>query len=167
MLGELVRCIAIDFGSSKYGFAVLEGSLRLIDWGQRRMNYRRPRVLTKGFNELADRYPPDFLVVKRHQEHGSLPARGAIDLLAEHALESGIGIRRVSRQDLRRAFPTVKPLTKHEMAIAVAGMFPELTERLPEPQQRWQSEDARHSLFQAVAIGFAALYEKERQQLKQ
>ena len=167
MLGELVRCVAIDFGSSRYGFAVLEGSLRLIDWGQRRMNYGRPKVLRRGFDELADRYPPDLLVVKRHQERGSLPARGAIDLLAEHALESGIGVRRVSKQDLRRAFPTVRPLTKYEMAVAVSGMFPELSERLPKPQQRWQSEDVRHSLFQAVAIGFAALYEEERQQLKQ
>jgi hypothetical protein len=45
--------------------------------------------------------------------------------------------------------------TKHQIAVVIAGKFPELAPRLPPVRKPWMTEDARMAIFDAVALALA------------
>ena len=47
--------------------------------------------------------------------------------------------------------------TKHEIALAIAQAFPELTSRLPRKRRPWMSEDESMNVFDAVALALTVL----------
>ncbi len=166
MAGGLTRVLAIDVRSQKFGWAVLEGSERLIDWGMKSLSYGDWDDLNGSLKRLIERFDPDLLVVKRYRSHGSNKARQAVEVLVEHALKNEVGFRRVSRKDVQEQFRGVEPFTKYEVALAVSRVFPELSDRLPRIKKTWRREDDRISIFEAVAIATTQLSIEEREQFK-
>ncbi len=61
----------------------------------------------------------------------------------------------VSRPQVEEAFGD--PANKHEIARAVAELFPELSHRLPPRRKAWMSEDERMGIFDAASFALTVL----------
>ena len=101
---------------------------------------------------LIDRYQPDVIVIedatrKNSRRHERI--RILYKLIAEHAKTKRIAVFRFTQGAMHAHFGAH---TKYAVAEAVAGEFPMLAPRLPPKRKAWMSEDARQSLFDAVAL---------------
>ncbi len=56
------RILAIDPASRGFGFAVLEGPRRLIDWGVKSARVDKDKRCLKLIEDLIERYEPDVIV---------------------------------------------------------------------------------------------------------
>jgi Holliday junction resolvasome RuvABC endonuclease subunit len=152
------RVLAVDPCSRGFGFAVLEGPNRLIDWGVKDTKTDKNRRALKLIAELIERYQPSASVVEDYEGKGSRRRRriqGLINDISKLAAKRKIKVRSFSRVKVKQAFSESGPRNKYEIAMAIANRFPELAPRLPRFRKPWMSEDYRMSIFDAVALGLA------------
>lgn len=151
-----LRVLAIDPSTRGFGFAVLEGLDKLVDWETRSARQNKNRQCLKKVGELLDYYQPDVLVVENCAAKGSrrcARVRRLIEAICEHAIRRKIRVRRVSCRQIQLAFAEFGAETKHEIATAIAERFPELAPHLPPLRKAWMSEDHAMSVFDAAAMG--------------
>ena len=163
------RVLAIDPTTKGFGFAVLEGPARLVDWGVREMQGEsRDRSMTQ-VADLINRYWPDVVVLEDHRDRSSrrcLRIRKLIRAIGRLAARKGVQVLSVSRAAIRRTFSECGARTKHQIAAAVAKRLPELTPRLPRPRKPWMSEDYRMAIFDAVALALT-FFDSSRRRTEQ
>lgn len=149
--------LALDTTSEGFAFAVLQGSETLLDWACSEVSTKKPEVWHARVEKLIARYTPDLLVLPDVEDsrRGAWAKRFtlAVESLAN---ENGITVRRVSRRSVQERF-AASGATKHEIALAIAHLFPELASRLPPKRKPWMSEDKRMSIFDAVSFALVAL----------
>ena len=153
-----IRVLAIDPSTRGFGFAVLEGPERLIDWGVKETKANKNAKSLKLIEDLIDRYQPTVLVVEDYDGKGSRRCgriQGLINDISKLALKRKVKVRRVSRVKVKQVFSESGAKNKYEIAVAIANRFPELAPRLPRFRKPWMSEDYRMSIFDAVAFGIA------------
>ena len=153
------RLLAIDPTTRGFAYASFEGPRRLIDWGsvQVRGDKRTGSLVRAG--ELMDRLRVAVLVVEDPKDPRSRRATRVRQLLfamEREAKRRGVSIRRISREEVRRAFRS-SGTTKHEIALRIAEDLPELAPRLPRKRKPWESEAERMSIFDAAAFALTAL----------
>jgi len=151
-----IRVLAIDPSTRGFGFAVLEGPNRLIDWGVKETKTDKKKRSLKLIAELMERYQPKVFVVEDYGGNGSRRCQRVGELIkdiSKMALKRGIRVKSISRLKLKQAFSESGASNKHEIAVTIAKRFPELTPRLPRFRKPWMSEDYRMSIFDAVAFG--------------
>jgi hypothetical protein len=150
-----LRVLALDPSIKGLGFAVMEGSDHLIDWGLKIVRGDKNRECLKQVAGLIGLYSPDVILVEDH-EHGSsrrgLRVRHLLKSILVLASKKKVRVRRVSRSAVKKALSQDSALTKHETAIEIAKRFPELAPRLPRLRKPWMSEDERMSIFDAIAL---------------
>lgn len=157
---EELRVIAIDPVSRGFGWAVLEGPHRLIDWGVKYSSGGHRNAWLQGLAELLDHFDPQLLVVEDTAASGTRRCARVQKLIARALrLATALHIRvcRVPRQKVREVFTGLGASTKHEVAATIAKRFPELDPRLPPLRKPWMSEDDRMSIFDALAFALTAL----------
>lgn len=165
-----IRVLAIDPTSQGFGFAVLEGPDRLVDWGVKHVrgerNYRNRRCLEQ-VSRLIAWYQPDVLAV----EHTGVKscrrrsrARRLIEGFVGLASVQNLRTRRVSRRKVQECFSRTVSATKYQIAQAIAQRFPELEYSLPPVRKPWMSEDERMGIFDAVTFGYASYESLRREQ---
>src|SRR2546426_11362669 len=91
-----IRVLAIDPSTRGFGFAVLEGPNRLIDWGVKETKKNKKARSLKLIEELMDRYQPSVIVVEDYAEKGSRRCRriqGLINDISKLELKKKIRIR--------------------------------------------------------------------------
>ncbi len=140
------RVLAIDPSTRGFGFAALEGSDRLIDWGVKETRNDKNRRSLKLIPELIEQYEPSVLVVEDHAGKDSRRCRRVtqlIDNISEIAQKRGVKVKRISRAEVKQVFSEVCAQTKQQIASAIAKRFPELAPRLPRFRKPWMSEDYR------------------------
>src|SRR6266404_57713 len=150
-----IRILAIDPSTRGFGFAVLEGSSRLIDWGVKETKTDKKRRSLKLISDLIEQYEPTVLVLENYAGKGSRRCRrvtGLIDEIRELVLKRKVKVKSFSRAEVKKAFSESGASNKYEIAIAIAKRFPELAPRLPRFRKPWMSEDYRMSIFDAVAL---------------
>src|SRR6266511_3133799 len=150
--------LAIDPSTRGFGFAVLEGPNRLIDWGVKETKTDKKRKTLELIDDLIERYQPSVVVVEDYAAKSSRRCRRIaelIDEIARLALQRKIKVKRFSRGNVRKAFAESAATTKQEIATAIANRFPELTPRVPRYRKPWMSEDYRMSIFDAAALAVA------------
>jgi Holliday junction resolvasome RuvABC endonuclease subunit len=150
-----IRVLSIDPSTRGFGFAVLEGPDRLIDWGVKETrtdkNYRSLKLIV----ELIDQYEPNVLVLEDYAGKGARRCRRVVELIddiSNLAMKRKVKIRTFARAEITKKFAETGAQTKYEIAIAIANRFPELAPRLPRFRKPWMSEDYRMSIFDAVAL---------------
>jgi Holliday junction resolvasome RuvABC endonuclease subunit len=151
-----MRIIAIDPSTRGFGFAVLEGPSRLIDWGVKETKTDKKGRALKWTAELIERYQPSVLVLEDYAGKGSRRCRRVtelIDEISQLARRKTVRVRGFSRTKVKQAFSESGASTKQEIALAIAKRFPELAPRLPRFRKPWMSEDYRMSIFDAVGLG--------------
>lgn len=149
--------LALDTTSSGFAFAVIQGEDTLLDWACSGVSKKTPEMWRGRVEKLLARYAPDLLVLPGLEDprRGAWAKRFTLEI-GSVAHERGIAVRRVSRRDVQERFAE-SGTTKHEIAGAVARLFPELAPRLPPQRKPWMSEDRRMSIFDAVSFALAAL----------
>jgi hypothetical protein len=81
--------------------------------------------------------------------------RELIDDIAILASARKIKVTRLARSAAKQAFGGARGLTKHEIATAIARLFPELAPRLPPLRKPWMPEDYRMAIFDSVALALS------------
>jgi hypothetical protein len=149
--------LALDTTSGGFAFAVLQGNETLIDWACSEVSKTKPQVWRGRVEKLLARYEPDLLALPDVEEprRGRWAKRFTLDV-ESFATERGIAVRRVSRREVQEQFAD-SGVTKHEIAVAVTRLFPELASRLPRQRKPWMSEDKRMSIFDAVSFALVTL----------
>src|SRR5262245_43589130 len=151
-----IRVLAVDPSTRGFGFAVLEGPERLIDWGVKETKTDKRRRSLKLIDDLIEQYQPSVIVVEDYAAKGSRRCRRVRELMKDIsriAVQRKIKVRNFSRLKGKQAFSESGAASKYEIAIAIAKRFPELAPRLPRFRKPWMSEDYRMSIFDSV--GFA------------
>jgi Holliday junction resolvasome RuvABC endonuclease subunit len=171
MSGDYTRdiCVlAIDPSTRGFGFAVLEGPNRLIDWGVKETKKNKNARSLKLIEDLIDRYQPGVIVVEDYAGKGSRRCRriqGLIDDISKLASKRKIRVRSLSRAKVKQVFNESDASNKQEIAVAIANRFPELAPRLPRVRKPWMSEDYRMSIFDAVAFGLTFFHVDNKRKL--
>jgi hypothetical protein len=166
-----MRILAVDARRSRFGYALFEGPTRLLDWGaseipagsadKTSLMHASKRVLP--LLKLGD---PEVVVVKRSRRGirgSSMSTAPILKAFLREATGRQIRVCRISREKILQAFRIFRGSSKEEIAIILAGIFPELLTRLPSKKKAWQSE--RHSMivFDSIATGFAYWQQNEAQ----
>jgi Holliday junction resolvasome RuvABC endonuclease subunit len=150
--------LAIDPSTRGFGFAILEGPNRLIDWGVKETKIDKQRKSLNLIEDLIERYQPSVIVVEDYAGKGSRRCRRIerlINDISKLASKRKIRVRSFSRIKVKQAFSECGASNKQEIATAIASRFPELAPRLPRFRKPWMSEDYRMSIFDAVALALA------------
>jgi len=159
---EVHRLLAVDPTTRGFGFAVLEGAARLIDWGTKDSGRADSHAVQREITALLDRYLPDALVVEDVTHRDSRRCtriRELVDSLRDEGERRGVSVITVSRDRVRSVFGGAVASNKHAVAEIICGHFPELVPRLPPRRKPWMSEDARSSIFDAVSFALVYYFE--------
>ena len=149
------RVLAIDPYSQGFGFAVLEGPERLIDYGLKKVRGDKNSACFEKIIALIEYYQPDVILLRDSTGKGSrrsLRVQTLIQEILKLALSKRIKARTFSRVEIRKSFSLSSAATNHQLACIIAPQFPELIFRLPPPRKAWMSEDERMSIFVAVSL---------------
>ncbi|MDQ3816146.1 MAG: hypothetical protein M3348_17545 [Acidobacteriota bacterium] len=171
--GNTPLCVlAIDPASRGCGFAVVEGRFQLIDWGRKATKDNKNTRYIRLVCDLIELYKPDVLVVEDCRAKGARRCRRVqllIRALLELAKRRGIQCYRCPRLAVIKVFSQAGARTKHQIAAAIATMFPELAPQLPPVRKPWMNENYRMSIFDAVAFAltFFHIQDKSRNSAEQ
>jgi hypothetical protein len=150
------RVLAIRPMGPGFGFALLEGSARLLDWGIRGRESREMERNLRDIRRLLAHYHPETLVIEDLRGGGRSPRAHALaEALIDLAKDAGVKVRRVSKRAARRNLDDKAPVKQFRLARMIAGRFPELAGRLPPHRRPWMGQDFRYAIFEAVALGLA------------
>jgi hypothetical protein len=152
-----MRTLAIDPTTSGFGFVVLEGSERLVDWGLGRLERPEDVLFQKRIEKLLDRTAPQLLVLEdmRDSRRGERAIAWA-RLAEKSAAKRGMQVEKVGRREVSEHFAT-SGKTRWEVGLAISRFFPELAPSLPKKRHIWESEDRRMAIFSAASIALAFL----------
>lgn len=150
------RIFALDPTTKGLGYVVFELPFRLVEWGLTHVTGDKYAGAIARFQKLLDRFRPDTVVLEDPSAPGSrrsLRVRDLIQALVKLARERGVVVVTVARSAVLKCFSSEdEPATKQSIAERLTKDFPELTEKLPLPRKPWESEAARMSIFDALAL---------------
>jgi len=151
---RLTRVLALDLHPRRFGYVVVEGPDRLLDWGVR--SYRRKGkpievLLQRRLRPLLELWRPMVVVIRGARRIPSRQRLGRKRLLKGVAAEA-----KEYRVSVRIGSDQVESLTKYENARRVAEHFPVLKWNLPPKRRAWENEHYRMSIFTAAALAMAA-----------
>jgi len=154
--GPIKRILAIDPFSRGVGFAVFEKNIGLMDWGLKSTGRADNRKAVTVIEELIDRFKPDLLALEDWEATGARRCQRVeilLNLIANGTWK-GLRVRLITQREIRHIGPLPAAATKYGRATILAERFPELRAFLPPVRKPWMSEDARMSIFDAVAFAF-------------
>jgi Holliday junction resolvasome RuvABC endonuclease subunit len=157
--------LALDPASRGCGFAVVEGRFQLIDWGRKATKDNKGTRYIRLVSDLIERYEPDVLVVEDFRAKGARRCRRVqllICALRELAKRKRIRCYPCSRLTVIKVFSLAGARTKHQIAAAIATMFPELAPQLPPVRKPWMNENHRMSIFDAVAFALTYFHTQDK-----
>ena len=161
---QRLRVVGIQPSTRGFGFAVLEGPERLVDWGLREVAKPKHARCLREIGAMVARFRPDAVVFEDERARGCRRCsrvRALLHDVRSLAKRRKLKAPRVSRAVVRSVFAPGGKITKHGIAIEVANRFPQLLRHLPAARKPWMSEDQRMSIFDAVA--FALVFFNRRQ----
>ena len=151
-----VRVLGIAPSTRGVGFAVMEGTNTLVDWGVKTVKGDKNARSLSYVADLVTQYEPNVIALEDAWSKGTRRSSRIQDLIQEIvALAEGenIKVKRFSRKQVRSGHFTQGRGTKHDLALNLAARFPEeLGFRVPRKREPWMSEDSRMDMFDAVAL---------------
>ena len=159
----LARVLALDLHPRCFGYVVVEGQSKLLDWGvcsSRQKGVVSDVLVRKRLRRLLELWRPAVLVfntlssVTPKSNHRS---KRLLKQIETEARKHRIPVRILEDNPVGSQG---ERLTKYEIARRVAERFPVLTRELPPKRQIWQSEHYRMSIFTAAALAMAQLHAK-------
>ena len=157
------RVLALDIRRSRFGFVVLEGAERLLDWGICRLTRRSEScyaVMRRRIVRLLDTYDPTFVVSQEVDHFKKIlinKSAPVANVVREEAKRHGSMWQTLEARTVRSFFRNHDATNKAEIASTLAEWYPDIAWKLPPKRKPWQSEDYRMSVFDAAALGTAYL----------
>ena len=151
---SLFRTLALDLHPRSFGYVVIDGPNKLLDWGVCR-SYRKtkshPKVLVDGrLHPLLSMWMPDVVVTQIGERSGK---------------DVRTLFRQVKKEVCRTPFLRIMDSRdryfgrgKYERAVEIAARFPEIGWKLPLKRKPWESEHYSMSIFTAAALALAYLH---------
>jgi hypothetical protein len=146
------RILALEIRRHRFGFAVLEGRKRLLEYGAG--SYTSRSSILPFLNRIIATFKPEMIVVRRLRQRNLSDRRATVEALKQVrtvAEERAIPIENITNDEVRLAFQQDAPRNKDGIAAAVAKIFPELRWKLPKVRKPWMSESYHMIMFDAVA----------------
>lgn len=153
---EQSRILAVSLSSRGFGYAVMEGNNRLVDYGKKIFDEDKNSRSLAHIEKIITHSQPDILVLQdvnakdtRRDPRIKALHRKVVALTNKRKLK----VVKISGTELRAVLLGNSKGTKHQMAQAIAKVFPEeLASRLPPKRRDWMSEDSRMDIFGAVGL---------------
>jgi len=142
--------LAIDPGPRGIAFVFFENGT-LLDWGTRGRGRQELQVV----DEMLDRLSADVLVLEDPDALGCERRarwKRTLRLMAKRASARGVAVEKVSRYAVHRAWAALGQTNKHQVATAIAERFPEMEPCVPPVRRKWDSEDPRTGVFDALSF---------------
>ena len=147
------RILTIEPYWRGFGYAVLEGSDRLIDWGLKESRKEKHYHILKKIGALLRHYNPDVVIVEDVINSRRNPnTRDLMAAIVDMVQRENHTIATIHRVTVKKVFGGA---TKAGIAQKIAEHFPELTDWLPPVRKFWQTEDSKMNTFAAVANALA------------
>lgn len=166
-----LRILAIAPSTRGFGFAVLEGPAKLVDWGVKTASGNKNTESLAKVDELLAHYQPTALVLENHaapDTRRSSRIRTLGTRLRTLAKRREVKVKMLTRTRVRQVFFSDGEGTKQALAEILAKRFPaELGSRLPPKRRPWMSQDYRMDIFDAVALALAFQLPKQEPQAPQ
>ena len=151
----LARVLALDLHPRCFGYVVVEGQSKLLDWGvcsSRQKGVVSDVLVRKRLRLLIDLWRPVALVLKnppRVMQKLNHRRKGLLERIETEARKHRIPVRILEDNPVGSQG---ERLTKYEIARRVAERFPVLTRELPPKRRAWESEHYRMSIFTAASL---------------
>lgn len=150
------RTLAIAPSARGFGFAILDGEHKLVDWAVKTAKGdKNANALAKAI-DLMEHYKPT-LVVLEDATAGGVRRHPRIQALT-HEIEAaakfrGIRTKLFSREEVRAVYFGSGKGTKHALAELLVKWFPdELAGRVPRKRRAWTGEPYSIHMFDAIAL---------------
>ncbi len=159
------RVLGIDPATRGFGFILFEGSEYPIDWGTKEAREKKNVRCLKKISELIEFYHPDVIVLEDCAAKGArrcLRVQRLIEEIGKLASKQKIKVRRFSRTKVKVVFSESSATTKHQIAIRIAVLLPELERSLPPFRKPWMPEDERMSIFDAASFALTFYYGSDK-----
>ena len=139
-----------------FSYAVLEGGMRLVDWGVARLGRQTDTEFRRRVAATIEGSRPTTVVC----EDDSNPRRGETarrraGIAIQAADFVGVPVKLASTDEIRSALGLGNKASKQEVADQLVRRFPELSWRAPS-NRIWQ-RDPKMNLFEAVAMAAAGV----------
>lgn len=147
--------LAVHPTSRGFGWALFEGPVTPVDWGLATAKMDRSARSLARFERLLERYEPWTVVFEAFEDGASRRYERIQELYRQMIAAAAMRDIRVAvydRDTVRRCFEHAGKRTRHGIALSIAEQIELFRHRLPRERKRWESEDARQSLFDAVAL---------------
>jgi hypothetical protein len=118
------------------------------------------RILKKVVH-IIDYFKPVIVVLQQEAPNQSPKVKEFMFGLIQHVKDSGLDIRKYSRQNIRDVFTQWNSRSRHEIATTIVEWIPELEEKLPRKKKIWESESYNQQLFDAFSLAFTHYYLNE------
>jgi hypothetical protein len=150
---QQTRILAVDLHPRSFGYVVMEGPGKLLDWGVRR-SYQK----TKNH--------PEVLVVGRLRPLLKIWKPGVVITRIGHRRNKDVQslFRHIKKESGATAFLPIKSSPDHHVgrrkyqrAVEMAARFPEIGWKLPPKRKPWESEHYSMSMFEALEAAVAYL----------
>ena len=155
------RMLAIFIRSQRFGFAVLDGQMSLLDWGivfYQRNNSVRVAAATRKMVSLLTLFAPFVVVVGRARLSNVRNTSGVRSIFKSIRREASIRfipLHVIKQADVRNAFRDFHAKSKDEVASVLVRMFPKILWKLPPKRKIWKAGHPRMPMFDAVALAVA------------
>ena len=154
-----IRILAIAPLSRGLGYAVMEGSDKLVACGNKAILRDKNGKALAWVNRFIQFYQPDVLVLPNVTAADTRRATRIKTLHRKIVAWAGklqLKLRLVSVTQVRTQLLGAAKGTKFDVARTLAEKFPtELGQRLPPKRRPWMSEDPRMDIFDAVGMAVA------------
>ncbi len=154
-----VRLLAVDPSTRGFGYVVVEGKRRLVDWGLARVGRQKNADSLRRLAIMVRVYEPRVLVTEDCASR-TCQRRQRIRLLiagmVRYAQAAKLDVRLLSWPTVRERLDLDPRANKEAIAAAVARIFPTIADRIPPHRKAWMSERSGMSLFDAAAFAAAA-----------
>jgi hypothetical protein len=152
------RVLALHITTGGLAFALFESAGRLLDWGIKHVKKgNKNQESLRLVEQLVVKYDPHSIVIEDTSDHSSKRVKRVRDLyrLIEQLAD------RVKVEVFSYPWPYVFSVfkeygvkTRHDLALVLAPILPQIKRRLPPKRKIWLPQDPRQALFDAAALGY-------------
>ena len=155
---SLTRVLVLDLHPRRFGYVVVEGPEKLLDWGvrsHRRKGNPADGLIRRRLGPLLALWKPSVVVLREPLR--TRTPNPPINRFLKQIIMAAKNQR--ARFQILKKRPTDRAdkLTKYQRAQAVIERFPVLRQKLPPNRKTWESEHYRMSIFTAAALAIAYL----------
>ena len=150
-----LRVLSVFPTRTGFAYALLEGGVRLVDWGTMTLGVRSDAEYCARLEELVRQYSPWMVAVEDYSNtrRGQM-ARARIEVTLECAQFNDVHTTSISPGEARQVLGLPLRASKHHVALRLIELFPELSRKSPR-RAIWH-RDARMDVFESVALSVAA-----------